>query len=262
MTKKDINKIAEENEELKAKLLTIENKTLENYLVVRGIPEGDYEKESVIRKKVSSILKTLISSNNSDESEHAVKQPEIHRFKRLGKYYKDRSRPISVDFLRKDDTDFIMENKSKLPQGIYIDREYNKEVVCKRKLVCPILKAVRQHKDFQGRRKLERDMLVLRGKQFTVDTIDQLPNSLNTLDITSKSNETTFGYLGELNPLSNFHPAPFNLNDQEYHCSEQFIQEAKARFFNDSETYEKLQKSKTGLECKLISKQTKNFNRK
>ena len=107
---------------------------------------------------------------------------------------------------------------------------------------------------------MDRDTLVLRGKHYTVNTIDQLPNSLSTVNVTSKSNETTFGYFGELNPLSNFHPSPFRMYDQEYHCSEQYIQEAKAKYFNDTETYDKLCNTKTGLECKIIAKPTKNFN--
>ena len=107
---------------------------------------------------------------------------------------------------------------------------------------------------------MDRDTLVLRGKCYTVNTIDQLPNSLSTVNVTSKSNETTFSYFGELNPLSNFHPSPFKMYDQEYHCSEQYIQEAKAKYFNDIETYDKLRNTNTGLECKLIAKQTKNFN--
>ena len=109
---------------------------------------------------------------------------------------------------------------------------------------------------------MERDTLVLRGKQYTINMIDQLPNSLSTVNATSKSNEFTFGYFGELNLLSNFHPSPIMMYNQEYHCSEQFIQEAKAKYFNDIETYDKLRNSKTGLECKIIAKQTKNFNGK
>ena len=73
-----------------------------------------------------------------------------------------------------------------------------------------------------------------------MNTIDQLPNSLSTISVTSKSNESTFGYFGELNLLSNFNPSPFTLYDQECHCSEQYIQEAKAKYFNDTETYAKL----------------------
>ena len=191
-----------------------------------------------------------------------IKNIEIQGCKCLGKYSKDRSRLVSVDFLPKDDTDLIMENKSHPVQGVYVDREYNQETECKHKLLQPILKAARQHKDYQGHHKMEQDTLVLRGKRYTINTIDQLPSSLSTLNITSKSNESTFGYFGELNPLSNFHPSPFKLHDQEYHCSEQYIQEAKVKYFNDTETYAKLCNSKTGLECKILSKQIKNFNGK
>ena len=109
---------------------------------------------------------------------------------------------------------------------------------------------------------MESDTLVLRGRRYTVNNIHQLPDSLSTVNVTSKSDEMSFGYFGELNPLSNFHPSPFVLHDQEYHCSEQYIQEAKAKYFNDAETYHKLRKSKTGLECKIIAKQTKNYNSK
>ena len=261
-TQTSVNKINKDQEDLKAKLISIENRTLENCLVFRGLPESEYEKESKTRKKIKETLKNLISSNSDEEAEQTVKNFEIRRCKHLGNYFKDRARPISVDFLRKDDTDYIMENKSHLPEGVYADREYNQETERKRKLLQPILKAARQHKDFQGRCKMEQDSLVLRGKHYTVNTIDQLPNSLSTVNVTSKSNETTFGYFGELNPLSNFHPSPFMMYDQEYHCSEQYIQEAKAKYFNDIETYDKLHNSKTGLECKIIAKQTKNFNGK
>ena len=118
--------IAEKNY-IEAKLLSIENRTLENWLVIRGLSEGEYEKQSETRKKIRGALVSLISGENDTEKEQAVKILEIHRCRWLGKYNKDRARPISVDFLCKGDTDFIMENKSHLPQGVYMDWEYNQE---------------------------------------------------------------------------------------------------------------------------------------
>ena len=160
-TQTSVNRISKDQEELKAKLISIENRTLENCLVFRGLPESEYEKESETRKKIKEALKNLISSNSDEEAEQTVKNFEIQRCKCLGKYFKDHARPISVDFLRKDDTDYIMENKSQLPGGVYADREYNQETERKRKLLQPILKAARQHTDFQGRCKMDRDTLVL-----------------------------------------------------------------------------------------------------
>ena len=154
VTQRDVNRLSNEQHELQAKLLSIENQTLENCLVIRGLPEDDYEKEGVTGKKVKDVLTNLISSDNDTEKEQAVKNIEIRRCRRLGKY-KDRARPISVDFLHKDDTDFIMENKSHLTQGVYADREYNQETERKCKLLCPILKAVRQKEEYQGRCKME-----------------------------------------------------------------------------------------------------------
>ena len=153
--------MSKEHEELKAKLISFENRTLENCLVFKGVTEGEYEKEGETRMKIKETLKNLISSNNAEEAERMANNFEIRRCRRLGKYFKDRSRPISVDFLRKDDTNFIMENKSYLPEGIYADREYSQDTERKRKLLRPILKAARMNKDFKGRCKLEKDTLVL-----------------------------------------------------------------------------------------------------
>ena len=110
--KSNIVGLNKEQEELKAKLISIENRTLENCLVFRGLAESEYEKESETRKKVKNTLKNLISSNSDEETKQAINNIEIRRCRRLGKYNKDRARPISVDFLRKDDTDFIMDNKA------------------------------------------------------------------------------------------------------------------------------------------------------
>ena len=110
-TQTSVNRISKDQEELKAKLISIENRTLENCLVFRGLPESEYEKESETRKKIMEALKNLISSNSDEEAEQTVKHFKICRCKRLGKYFKDRARPISVDFLRKDDTDYIMKKQ-------------------------------------------------------------------------------------------------------------------------------------------------------
>ena len=88
-TQTSVNKTNKDQEELKAKLISIENHTLENCLVFRGLPESEYEKESKTRKKIKETLKNLISSNSDEEAEQTVKNFEIWRCKCLGKYYKD-----------------------------------------------------------------------------------------------------------------------------------------------------------------------------
>ena len=68
-------------------------------MVIRGLPESEYEKESETRKKIKDALKNLISSNSDEEADQIIKNIEIRRCKHLGKCNKDHAWPISVDFL-------------------------------------------------------------------------------------------------------------------------------------------------------------------
>ena len=61
------------------------------------------------------------------------------------------------------------------------------------------------------------EKLIIDGKTYTVDYLDQLLASLNVVNLTSKSNEECFAFFGELNPLSNFHPANFVLHGRNSH---------------------------------------------
>ena len=88
-TQTSVTKLNKDQEDLRAKLISIENHTLENCLVFRGLPESEYEKESETHKKIKETLKNLISSNSDEEVEQTVKNIEIQRCKCLGKYFKD-----------------------------------------------------------------------------------------------------------------------------------------------------------------------------
>ena len=69
-----------------------------------------------------------------------------------------------------------------------------------------------------------------------------------------------FGFFGELNPLSNFHPAPFVYNNIKYHCTEQLIQHQKAKLFGNKDTAENILNTPDALGCKRLSKEISNYN--
>ena len=94
-------------------------------------------------------------------------------------------------------------------------------------------------------------LLVIKGKRYGVHELEKLPKSLKPVNVTSKSNSTTFGYFGALNPLSNFYPAPFTHEGKKYHCSEQFIQSQKAKLFKDKGALKRIEQSTTGYQCKM-----------
>ena len=104
------------------------------------------------------------------------------------------------------------------------------------------------------------DKIVLKGRSYTVNTLNQLPEELNAFKVTSRENETTVGFFGEINPLSNFYPSPFPYNGIRYVPSEQFIQSSKAKYFGDHYAYNQILGCSTSLECKTISQQIRNVN--
>ena len=109
---------------------------------------------------------------NYDDRLETAKLMSIKNSSRLGQYSSMRSQPVSVEFLYKTDTDYLMNNKKYLAEGIYVDREYCKETEEKRHILCPYLKAARRLPRYQRKCRLEGAELILRGVSYTVDTLD------------------------------------------------------------------------------------------
>ena len=56
---------------------------------------------------------------------------------------------------------------------------------------------------------MEGEFLKLRGRKYSVNDIDKLPEELNSFKCTSKETQSALGFFGELNPLSNFYNCEF-----------------------------------------------------
>ena len=101
---------------------------------------------------------------------------------------------------------------------------------------------------------------MLKGRAYNVNTLNQLLDELNVFKVTSKENESTVGFFGEINPLSNFYPSTFLHEGVHYISSEQLIQANKAKFFGDLETYNQILSCSSSLECKNLSRQIRNVD--
>ena len=143
------------------------------------------------------------------------------------------SRPISVEMLYKSDADYLLNNHKYFSEGIYINKEYSKETEAARKILRPYFKAARKMPKYQRKCRLEGNTLVLRGISYTVDSLHKLPDELQGHDISSSTDESTFGFFGSINPLSNFHQMEYTFKGKTFHSSEQLIQYKKAKFFKD-----------------------------
>ena len=110
--------------------------------------------------------------------------------------------------------------------------------------------------------KLDGATLKIKGKHYTLKTLHKLPPELNVFKLSSKTDEEhkIVGFFGQLNPLSNFHDAPFTLDGIQFHTSEQYIQYQKAQFAKDIESCNKILNTSTARECKNLSSQITNLN--
>ena len=252
--------IEKENKKLKDRLNDLENKLLDCSIIVHGITEEVDETEAERREKLIVIMARTIRRQTMDECIEVARNVPIKSTQRLGRFVANRNRPISVTFENKSDADHLFENKTRLGKGIFADREYCQETERERQYLRPILKQCRCLDDYKGVCKMEGTTLKIKGKRYTRENLHQLPEEISAFASTSKSNDNTLGFFGELNPLSNFHVCFFEWNGIRFHSSEQFIQYQKAMLFKDQKTADLIMKCTTALECKQMASSVLNFS--
>ena len=103
-----------------------------------------------------------------------------------GRYSQNRTRPISVTFAHQRDLQELLANRKYLPAGISISREFGKHTENECKFLKPILRAANNKTGYRKRCHLEGDYLVIKGKHYSGDNIEELPEDLSGYKITSK----------------------------------------------------------------------------
>ena len=263
----EIQGLKDENLRLNRKVqqLTAEQSRMKKQLtkiviIIRGLPEEPKETDQMICDKLHNTLATIMHGETEEEKVNGTKQIVIKNCRRLGRFSRNRPHPVFVELLHKQDIKFILDNRFDLPCGIYVDKEYPTDIECKRKTLLPVLRAAKQLSNYKKQSRLEDDKLVLKGRSYNVNTLNQLPDELNVFKVTSKENENTVGFFGEINPLSNFYPSTFLYDRVQYISSKQLIQANKAKFFGDLETYNQILCCSSSLECKNLSRQIRNMD--
>lgn len=254
-------KIELENEKLKERLKDIETKLLDSSITIHGMPENKWEEDPERCELVRYVLSTALPGT-TDEKILAASKIQIRSTERLGRYNSSKGRPISVTFQNKQDADYLIENKRKLDKGVFVDRVYCAEVERERKFLRPILREARKIPAYQGKCKMEGDVLEINSKKYTRDNLHELPYDLSGYKCTSKQDENTLGFFGELNPFSNFHPCKFTHAGITFTSSEQFIQYTKSMLFNDTRNAAKILGSNEALSIKELGRKVENFNMK
>ena len=259
-----INKKFQVNEEKQKKiedrLNLIEDQLLEKNIIFQGIKETEYEDRDDIKIQVIKMLAIIMEGETDEEKKNKAGQTPIESVEQLGKFNPQRTRPIKVKFVEKQDAIRVLKNKRKLPTGIFAKREFSKGTEKERRLVRPVLKAARKLDKSKGKVHMSGPHIVIDGKHFHRHNIHTLPLDLEATSVTSKSDNSTYAFFGELNPLSNFHSCKFTFGGEEFHSSEQLIQYKKAEFCNDEPAMRRILASSDAQDSKEISRDITSYN--
>ena len=252
----------EKQRKLESRISLLEDQLLEKNVIFQGLLEDEYEDKSDVKTQVIKAIACTMTGEDFKEKKTAAGKTSIDTVERLGKYNPLRTRPVKVKFLEKRDVDHLFKNRKKLPKGIYIDNEFSKATEKERRLVRPILRAARRLDKYKGKVRMEGPHLVIDGKHFHRLNLHTLPEDLDPIEATSKTNDTIIGFFGELHPFSNFHSCNFTHEGLEFHSSEQYIQMKAAEYFGDDIAKDRIMKAEDAQDCKEIARDINNFNRK
>ena len=154
----------------------------------------------------------------------------------------------------------ILKNKKSFSEGIFVDRLYSTETEKERRRLRLILSAARRLEEYRGRCKMEGKDLIIHGKCYSFENLSELPQNLSPAVVSCRQDALHYGFFGEFNPLSNFHPAVFTYNGTCYNHTRQFIQAMKADFCNDNESLNEIMSTTSALKCKELGHSVKNCN--
>ena len=255
-----VQTMEDKNIELRNRMCDLENKILESYVMVHGIPEGPWESEEDRHVKIFIAISDTLLGRTKEERLNIARTMLMRSSRHIGPYWSITVRPIDVEFIYKLDAEYLLYHKRYLGDRIFADKVYCKDTEENHKILCPYFAAACKMPQYQCKCKLEEDTLVLRGVTYTTDDLHWLPAELNGFNISSKSEKSVFGFFGHINPLSNFHHTPFLSDGNAFHSSEQLIQLKKAQHFKDEETAHRILMSKSSIECKSLAKNIKNYD--
>ena len=112
-----------------------------------------------------------------------------------------------------------------------------------------LAKSLPQYRD---KSRLENNKLIINSIGYTLNELGKLPPDLAAYKAAEKSDSETIVFQGELSPWSNFHHAPFTINNQRFTTSEHWIQFQKALLFGDSVTANKILQCDSPYEAKKL----------
>ena len=99
------------------------------------------------------MIVVTIDSGDAAADLETAKNIEILCCSRVGKFRRNRTHPISVTFLKRDDKEALLSCKCKLPTGVYANEIYPLHVKRNRDKLCLILKLAKSLLQYREKNK-------------------------------------------------------------------------------------------------------------
>jgi ribA/ribD-fused uncharacterized protein len=253
LLEKDMAVVKREVSTLKEKNLQLETYVRRENLIFGGIAESEPDD---CASKIRHFIK-----NNLNIATDEMKFSRVHR---LGKKQPGKCRPIIVRFHFYGDRMQVWKKRIALqntPQ--WIAEDFPSEIQDRRRILKLILKSAYE----QDPRKpedindiyLSIDKLIIGGVVYTINNLRSLPENLRPEKIsTPQIGENVVAFYNELSPLSNFHPAKFNHEGEQFLHVEQFFCAKKAEIVNRPDVKHDIMKEVSPLKCKVLAKNLPN----
>ena len=253
--------LKQKNKTLEKDVKEMEDEMLRLKVDVEGIAESPYETYEHLRGKITEMMMAVCEGTTEQARWEISSNIPITDCRRIGTYKRNSKRPIRITFLFMKHKNCLLSRRSNLAPGVYVEDAFSESTKRSRNLLRPILKLAKSLEEYKGRCKLEKDELVLKGRHYKLETLNQLPENLAPYKTAQKSSPTCLVFQGLHSPLSNFHLSPFTHNGQKYHTAEHFIQYTKACHFSDYKTADKIKHSTDPYEAKLLSRNIENYDK-
>ena len=199
--KKWCRKLQTETVSVQSQANSMETYSRRDNIIIYGIKEPDNESAFLCQKAVRQLFVDQLKFTDAEAA--AVPFVKCHRL------YDRRAtrKPIIVRFQKFSDRERVWSKKSIITDKfVRLGEDFPKQISYNRRKLFPVFKKARNTMD-KKLVTLKADNLIINGKKYTVDTLDQLTGELCMKTFSERSNDKVLvmgGIYSNFHPLSNY----------------------------------------------------------
>ena len=240
------NQYKEQCSVLQERLNKLEAYNRRENLIIEGITETDNENCKAV------VLRFFSESLCISDAENILLQ-RVHRLPAANK----KTRPIICRFALFSDRQKVWSARKKLKESNkFLREDYPSDYISRRNKLYPYMKKARDLKKLSF---LKDDKLIIDSKQYSVDTIDSIPQEFHPTKgpATKFIGQDIVAFFTKDSPLSNFHASSFDLDGKTFPHVEQFFQYQKAINVERPDIAQKILNCDSPADCKRLGNTVK-----